>query len=135
MARVLAIPLAALLAAAVLLDPYTWVPHASDYVPPVPWWRTPLALADAALLLAAAGLLWARRPRAAWRVLAAELAYALAVGLGVVHRGALADFLLGVTFPFDARRVVALYLASFALRLLLLATVRVFGVESPGRAP
>jgi hypothetical protein len=116
MNRAIAILLAGLLAVGVLLDPYTFRHTASDFVEPAPWWQVTLGLADAALLLCTGMLLLRRLPLAAFWVAGAELLYALTLGVLFVARDGVARFVAG----FGAEEYLTLYLATIALRVVLL---------------
>jgi hypothetical protein len=120
MKRAVGVALAALLAAAVLLDPYTLHQTASDAVLPAPAWRLALGLADVALL-AAVGVLAFRRewPRAS-DVLTVETIFALSLAIALVTRDGVGRFVRG----FAAEEYVSLYLASIAVRVLLLRIVQ-----------
>ena len=116
MNRAIGIFLAGLLAVGVLLDPYTLRHTASDYIEPAPWWQMTLGLADAAFLVCVAMLLLRRLPLAAFWVAGAELLYALVLGIVFVARDGVSRFVAG----FGAEEYLALYLATIALRLVLL---------------
>ena len=120
MKRAVGVALAALLAAAVLLDPYTLHQTASDAILPAPAWQLALGLADVALL-AAVGVLAFRRewPRAS-DVLTVETIFALSLAIALVTRDGVGRFVRG----FAAEEYVSLYLASIAVRVLLLRIVQ-----------
>ena len=116
MNRRVAILLTALLVAAVLLDPYTFHETASDAVVAAPWWQTTLGVADAVLLALTGVLVWRRVATIAYRVLAFEVLFALALAIGFVVRDGISRFERG----FGGEEFVSYYLCTVMLRVLLL---------------
>lgn len=125
MTRSIAVGVALVLVAGVLLDPYTFRESASDEIVLAPWWQMALGLADAALLVLVAILLWRRRSSAFW-IIGAELLYALTLGAVFVARDGVSRFLAGI----GAREYLTLYLGTLALRVVLLMLARTVATGS-----
>ena len=116
MKRFVGVALVALLALAVLLDPYTLKHDASDFVRSGPVWQIALGLADVALLLAVGVLVLRQSWHHAFALLTCEIIFALAAAILLVQRDAVGRFIHG----FGAEEYASLYLASIALRIVLL---------------
>jgi hypothetical protein len=112
MLRASILVLVGLVAAGVLLDPYTLHYDASDFVRPGPWWQRMLGLVDLGLLAAALLMVWRRRHARARVLLAAETVWAIGSALILVHRDGSGRFAVG----FGAEPYLTGYLVLTGLR-------------------
>jgi hypothetical protein len=115
--RGLAMTMALVLAAGVLLDPYTLHRDASDLIRPAPWWQLLLGLGDVALLVLVAISSWRRQLRQAVSLLMIELLFALSSAIVLIARDGVARFNYGIA----AEQYASLFLIWIGLRVLLLA--------------
>ena len=111
--------LALILAAGVLVAPYTLRLNASDVALTPPMWQLVLGLTDVALLGAVGVLSWRRLFRRAASVLTVEVIFALCAAMVLIGRDGLGRFTHGMA----AAQYASLYLAWIGLRVLLLATL------------
>ena len=131
MKRAAGVGLSALLAIAVLLDPYTLRHDASDFVRPGPAWQIALGLTDV-VLLAGVGILAFRQVwRRAFSLLTCEILFALLAAIVLVQRDGVARFIQG----FGAEEYASFYLGSIALRVILLWTITPAQAKMDAPAP
>lgn len=105
-----------LIAAGVLLDPYTWRGTGSDAVSRAPWWQIALAILSLALLGLAALSVWNRQSTRLASAVLAEALLSLISSAALVERDGLNRFVHG----FGAEQLLSLYLLLMACRLILL---------------
>jgi hypothetical protein len=83
--RRLGIATAILIVFGITLDPFTYAFFLSYDVMEHVWWKAAIAAVDAGLILAAAVLLWRRRPVAAAQLAFVDTAFAATLGLAIGH--------------------------------------------------
>jgi hypothetical protein len=117
--KVLILVLGALVAASILLDPYTFHLNAGDVLYPAPLWQLSFGLVDAVLVVS--GVLAALRDRAqvAFLLLAFEGLFSIGLCAILVHRDGVERFVAG----FGAQEYLSLYFAALALRIILLTLI------------
>jgi hypothetical protein len=117
--RGIAVTFSLILAAGVLIDPYTVHLNASDAILPAPMWQLVLGLLDVALLAAVGLLSWRRQFRQAASLLTIELVFALSSAMVLIGRDGLARFTHGIA----AEQFASSYLTWIGVRVLLLAVL------------
>lgn len=115
MARVILLLLVLLVAAFMLVDPYTLHLNAKDVVLPAPLWQVSLGIADVGLLLFAAILVWKNQFLNASAAVAIETVFNLVLNVALVARDGLSRFIHGL----GAQEYLSLYLSAIALRVLV----------------
>lgn len=116
MRRILQSILVIVIAAGVLLDPYTWRETGSDAVTAAPWWQTALAVSSLGLLGFTALSVWrSRNARAATAVLVEGLVSLISAAV-LVERDGTNRFVHGL----GAEQLLSWYLLLVACRMLLL---------------
>lgn len=116
MLRASILVLVGLVAAGVLLDPYTLHRDATDFVRPGPGWQLMLGLIDLGLLAAALRMVWRRRYARGLVLLAVETVWAIGSALILVHRDGRGRFVIG----FGAEPYLTAYLVLMGLRCVAL---------------
>ena len=117
--KALILLLGALVAATVLLDPYTFHLNAGDVLFRAPTWQLSLGLVDALLVVSGVLAAWRGRRDTAFLLLAFEALFTLGLCAVLVHRDGLQRFVAGI----GDQEYLSLYLAALALRVILLTLV------------
>jgi uncharacterized membrane protein YozB (DUF420 family) len=112
-------------AAAVVLDPYSFHRNASDAVSPGPLWQRAMSLLGLVILLAVLAFTWRGRYRVASTAAVVEFLLNVAVCVILLQRDGLDRFRLG----FGAEEYASFYLGSLAIRVVLLRILTDFVVS------
>lgn len=116
MAKAANIFLIAVIAAGVVVDPYSWNASASDAVVAPSVWQPIMAVLALMLLVGSAACVWRERGPIAARLVVLEALLSLMVAAALVRRDGVSRFVRGI----GAEEYLSIFLVLVAMRVLLL---------------